>query len=116
MNVIIAGSRTFKDYSVLYNYCESVLSSITEPIVIFSGGARGADFLAEAYARGKTYELKIFPAKWDIYGRSAGPIRNEEMARNADVLIAFWDGKSAGTKNMIAQAEKNNLKIFICYI
>lgn len=49
------------------------------------------------------------PADWDKHGKSAGYKRNEEMARNADALIAFWDGKSKGTKHMIDIARECNL-------
>jgi hypothetical protein len=55
--------------------------------------------------------LKIFPAQWSIYGKGAGYIRNREMAQYADALIAFWDGKSKGTKNMIDEAKKQGLII-----
>ncbi len=52
---------------------------------------------------------------WDIHGKSAGHIRNAEMADYADALIAFWDGKSRGTANMIENARKRGLKIKIFY-
>ena len=56
---------------------------------------------------GKCYR---FPADWDKYGKAAGYKRNGEMARNADALIAFWDGKSRGTKHMIDLAKKYDLQ------
>jgi hypothetical protein len=108
MRTIIAGGRDFNDYSLLKENCEK--HSITE---IISGGARGADSLGERYAKDKCVDLKIFPAKWDIYGKSAGYKRNIEMSENADALIAFWDGKSKGTKHMIETANKKGLKVFI---
>ena len=59
------------------------------------------------------YEIRTFPANWAEFGKGAGLIRNKKMAKYADALIAFWDGKSKGTKNMIQQAEEFGLKIRI---
>lgn len=72
--------------------------------------AKGADTCGERYAKEHRYKIRYFPADWDRYGTAAGPIRNEEMARNADALVAFWDGKSSGTKSMIQLAQKYNLQ------
>ena len=58
-------------------------------------------------------DVKEFPANWARHGRSAGPIRNQEMAEYADALIALWDGKSKGTENMISEAQKRGLKVYI---
>ena len=63
-----------------------------------------ADRLGERYARERGYQIQRFPADWDGDGSSAGPIRNAKMADNAHALIAFWDGHSRGTKNMIETA------------
>ena len=57
------------------------------------------------------YTIERHPADWDQYGRSAGMIRNREMAKAADSLIAFWDGKSKGTANMIQTSEKMGLAV-----
>lgn len=56
-------------------------------------------------------KLKLYPADWKKYGSSAGYIRNDEMAKYADCLIAFWDGKSKGTKHMIDLAVKRKIKV-----
>lgn len=109
LKVIIAGCRDFSDYALLCSFADQVLAG-AEDIEIVSGGARGADALGERYARERGYALKVFPADWDKYGRAAGPIRNGQMADYADALIAFWDGKSVGTRNMIRQAREKGLK------
>lgn len=111
MKVIIAGSRNFNDYTLVKNNCDVLLSIAKETIEIVSGGARGADSLGERYAHENNLELKVFPADWDKYGKGAGFIRNKQMAEYGDALIAFWDGKSAGTKMMIDLAKKINLKV-----
>ena len=110
MKVIIAGGRTFNDYDLLCQNCDKALSLQTE-IEIVSGTANGADKLGEKYAKEKGYPIKQFPADWDKYGKSAGYKRNEEMAKYADALIAFWDGKSKGTKHMIDLAKRYELKV-----
>lgn len=116
--VIIAGTRDFKDYELLKSYCDYMLSKKAqsgEEIVIISGGATGADTLGEQYAKERGYSLRQFPAQWDKYGRQAGPMRNRQMAENADALIAYWDGESRGTKNMIEEAKKRGLKVAVKY-
>ena len=112
MKVIIAGSRTFNNYNLLCQNCDRALSFQTE-IEIVSGTANGADKLGEKYAKERGYLIKQFPANWDKYGKSAGYKRNEEMAKYADALIAFWDGKSKGTKHMIDLAKRHELKVMV---
>ena len=108
--VIIAGSRGFRDYKFLCEVCNKALKNQTD-IQVVSGGAWGADKLGERFAKEFEHSLKQFLADWDKYGKAAGYIRNDEMARNADALIAFWDGKSVGTKHMIDLANKHGLKV-----
>ena len=112
MKVIIAGGRKFDNYKLLVSKCDKALSVVPH-VEIVSGGAIGADNLGQIYAIEKGYDIKVFPADWLKYGKRAGPIRNEEMAKYADALIAFWDGKSKGTKHMIDLAKSNNIRVFI---
>lgn len=112
MKVIIAGGRSFNNYNLLYIECNNYLDSYSD-IEIVSGCANGADRLGERYALEKGYSITKFPANWNAFGKSAGYIRNEEMAKYADILIAFWDGDSKGTKHMINLAEKYKLKVNI---
>ena len=106
--VIVAGSRNYTDYEEARAYIDLCLSRIrTEyDLVILSGGCRGADRLGERYAAERGYPVIRFPADWDTYGRSAGPIRNREMAEASDYVICFWDGRSRGTRQIIDCAEK----------
>jgi len=111
--VIIAGTRDFSDYQLLRDKCDAILSSKRQNsnIIVVSGTARGADRLGERYARERGYEIRQFPADWLNDEKKAGPIRNAKMADNADALIAFWDGQSRGTKNMIETAKRKGLVI-----
>lgn len=111
--VIVAGTRTFNNYELLKNSLDSFLSNTQDDIHIVSGKARGADTLGERYAKYLGYTIDAYPADWSTYGKSAGYIRNAEMAKNADALVAFWDGKSKGTKHMIDLAEKEGLSVCI---
>lgn len=113
--VIVAGSRDFNNYELLKQKCDSLLSQkrLTHSIVIVSGTARGADRLGERYARERGYRVERFPADWYRDGIAAGPIRNTQMATHADALVAFWDGKSRGTRDMIEKAKERNLLVRI---
>jgi len=110
MKTIIAGGRTITDYEIVLSAIHQSQFDITE---VVSGMAAGVDTLGIQYAKNHNIPVKEFPADWKKHGRAAGPIRNGQMAEYADALIAIWDGESTGTKNMINQAEKNKLKIYI---
>lgn len=112
MKVIIAGGIDFNQYQLLKLKCDAILSNTNKAsIEIISGGANGADKLGEQYAKQKGYPMRRFEANWDLDGKAAGPIRNRKMAEYADCLIAFWNGSSRGTKNMIEVATQLGLKV-----
>lgn len=108
LKVIVAGGRDFSDYQrlsdVLYGYAKQAGDDVAVSIV--SGMARGADKSAYAFACVNNVNCYKFPADWNKHGKSAGFIRNAEMAQFADALIAFWDGQSRGTKHMIETMQK----------
>ena len=113
MKVIIAGSRGFTDYKILYDFCDYIIGEPEDEVEIVSGTAKGADKLGERYAKDKKYKLKEFPANWEEHGKSAGYRRNFEMAKYADLLIAFHDGESKGTQNMIDIANKKGINVAV---
>ena len=108
--VIVAGSRTITNYRVVKENLDKIFSKHW-PTSIVCGEARGADMLGRRYAQENRIQVDSYPANWGIYGKQAGYIRNEKMANNADALVAFWDGTSAGTKHMIETAKEKNLQI-----
>lgn len=110
MKVIIAGSRSIIDPAIVVAAVEASGFKIAE---VVSGCCRGVDKLGEKWAEDRGLPVKRFLANWGKHGKSAGPIRNREMAEYADALIAIWDGKSRGTANMIEEAEKRGLKVFV---
>ena len=112
--LIVAGTRTLTDYNLVKRHLDYIASQIgKDNLLIVSGGAKGADALGELYARQNGIELKKFPAEWNKYGKKAGPIRNAQMADFGHGLLAFWDGKSPGTKNMIDLAKKKGLWVSV---
>lgn len=114
MKIIIAGGRNFDDYQLLEQRCNDIIGLYShDEIEIVSGTANGADKLGEVYASKRGYSVKRFSADWNKHGRSAGYKRNEDMARYGDVLIAFWDKESKGTKHMIDLAMKHKLSVNI---
>lgn len=110
MNIVIAGSRTFSDYSLL---CRTLDEQLWPETRILSGTAAGADQLGERYASEHGMEVLRFPADWKKHGRAAGPIRNEQMLANADGAIFFWDGRSRGTAHAIGVSQRLELPYLI---
>lgn len=110
MKTIIAGSRTCAEYSALLDAIGACPFSITE---VVSGRAAGVDTLGEMYAKEHGLPLHLFPADWKSHGKRAGYLRNTEMSKNAEALLAVWDGQSRGTKHMIEIAEKAGLDVFV---
>lgn len=108
MKTIIAGGREFDDYELMTISLSDLPWTITE---VVSGTARGADQLGELFAMDHDIPITRFPADWDKYGKSAGPLRNEEMAEYADACVCFWNGSThrSGTYHMINFAKERKL-------
>ena len=104
MKTIIAGSR---DHNLTYErFYELMAQGEWNITMVLSGTARGIDRMGERWAAERNIPIERYPADWDRYGKSAGYRRNVEMACRAEALVAFWDGKSRGTENMIEIARK----------
>lgn len=114
--LLVAGSRNYTNYEEMCNVLDFLLKNqITQSnhIVIVSGGARGADTLAEKYADERGYEKHIMPADWNKYSKSAGYRRNEDMhifisQHEKRGCICFWDMQSRGTQHNFGLAKKYN--------
>lgn len=114
---LIAGSRTFNDAKLLEETMDHLLAN-KDKVLIISGGARGADTLAENYANKKGYKTLIMPAEWNKYGKSAGYRRNAKMHEALACFedrgcVLFWDGKSKGTQHNIPLANEHSTPIRI---
>ncbi len=114
MRVIVAGSRGITDKAVVMQALrDAFLWEGINPTCIVSGTARGVDRLGEEIARSAGLRIDSRPADWNRHGKRAGFLRNEEMADNADALVAVWDGSSPGTKHMIAAARARGLLVHV---
>lgn len=106
MKLAIIGSRDlkYKDYSDMFEALKLI-----EFDEVVSGGAKGADSLAEIYASDIGLKLTVFPADWEKHGKAAGPIRNAQIAEYADRCFAFVNKpleQSKGTLNCVNQFKK----------
>jgi len=108
MRVIIAGGRDFRPTLRWLGLVVNELIQLGATQIV-SGRARGADTFGEAISAALCTKPALFPADWDEHGRAAGPIRNHQMAENADAVILLPGG--AGTANMFATAQKLDLRI-----
>lgn len=127
MRTIIAGSRDFpakkevkpgvfiddpEDLIFAHKWLYGI--NLVRPITaVICGMAQGADMMGYKWAKEKGIEIAEFPADWNGLGKSAGYARNEQMAQNAEALVAFWDGKSKGTKHMIDLAYSYGLEVTV---
>ena len=109
--VAVVGGRDFTDYERMAKILNTVKYKVSSFV---SGGAKGADQLAERYATINRLDIKIFKPDWDTYGKKAGFLRNQHIVKEADVVIAFWNGISKGTRHTIELAKENNkqLKVY----
>lgn len=109
MKLAIIGSRHFEDNVFFDTQLKLFCQKYNEqPTVIISGGAKGADTLAEYYAKEHNCELIVFKPDYKRYGRGAAFVRNRLIVDNADRVLAFWDGKSTGTQYTIEYAKKQH--------
>lgn len=121
IRVIVAGSRTFNNYMLLSEKLSDELRNFNkDDVEIISGGAHGADTFTEIYAKQNDYKITVMRADWKTYGKQAGFIRNNQMAEYAvsdnnikSMLIAFWDGRSRGTRHTIHAARQNGILVKI---
>lgn len=109
VKLIIAGGRDFV-YQPIHVRKLNSLRELIAIVEVVSGCAKGADKFGELWANGHGIPVKRFKADWDKYGKAAGAIRNEEMAKYASDVVLFPGNR--GTNNMYEQAEKYGLKIW----
>ena len=116
--LLIAGTRTYTDYAEFSVMTDWILRDVKMPVAIVSGGAAGADKMAERYAAERGYGLYVFPADWNTYGKSAGAIRNREMhdfiaPHPHRACLLFWDMISNGTKQSVDLAMERRTPLYV---
>lgn len=108
MRVIVCGSRAWEDWTAIAER----LGRLPHDSVIVHGDAKGADSIAARCALRLHLGVEAHPAEWDRLGKRAGFVRNEKMALlGAELCIAFWDGSSRGTKDMIDRCHVHGIPV-----
>lgn len=110
MKVAIVGSRSFDNYELLKQTIEKLDFSVTQ---IISGGAKGADSLAEQLAKEFDIPIIIHRPEWSKYGKAAGVVRNKQIIDDCEYCLVFWDQKSYGTKSSIDYCVKTGKPVRI---
>ena len=121
MRILVTGGRSWSDYwtindAILDASCWQDICWFddfdSKSITVIHGNARGADTLAGQVAETHGMSVEVHPARWDIYGRGAGPIRNQEMVDSgADICLAFLMPGSVGTADCVKRAEKAGIEV-----
>jgi len=108
----IVGTRTFNDYE---KFCQFLKTQEVGDTIV-TGDAKGTDAMARLYAAQTNRNLYTYRADWRVHGLKAGPLRNQMIVDNADELIAFWDGRSKGTKNSISLASQKSIPVHVYFV
>lgn len=108
MRVLVCGSRVWD----MPTWIGSRLAELPKNAEIIHGGARGVDTIAGTYASALGLKVTEYPADWHGQGKAAGIIRNGQMLdTKPDLVIAFWDGQSRGTRHTIEEARRRGIRV-----
>lgn len=114
MRVLVCGDREWVDQQMIYNQLKQLHTASPIEIVI-EGEARGADLMGRKAATYLNIPVLGYAANWKEYGRSAGPIRNQQMLKEGrpDLVLAFHDhlDQSKGTRHMVSIAQKAGIPV-----
>lgn len=116
MRILITGSRDWTDKVAVANAIREAWLTFGRPYgtIVVHGGATGADYIADVYAKRLGFITEPHKAEWDKHGKAAGPIRNKEMVdAGADVCLAFIKNNSKGATGCAALAEKAGIPVHI---
>lgn len=116
VNIAVLGSRTYSNEKYIVDNILEVLKKeelSIESIVVFSGGAKGVDTIAVKSMKEMGARVNEIIPNWKKFKKSAGIIRNQKIVNEADIVIAFWDGRSRGTKHSINLAKKYRRKLYV---
>mgnify|MGYP003332742136 FL=1 len=111
MRLLICGDREWSDLDLMKEF----IDSLPADTIIIEGDARGADKMAGALAQQRGLQIEVYPAQWEMYGRRAGPLRNQQMLDEGkpDEVVYCHDNleHSKGTKDMVTRARKSGLPV-----
>ena len=110
MRVLVCGGREFCNWAKLHNTLSDIRSE-TPITCIIQGEAKGADWLAKAWAGWFSIHTEDFPAYWKTHGKGAGHTRNQKMIDEGkpDLVVAFQGGR--GTADMVKRAKEHGIKV-----
>lgn len=107
--VLVCGGRDFSDFVMFNAVMEQIKPFLDNDVLFVSGGARGADAMIINWCKARGYPCAVIRANWDVYGNSAGTVRNGWMLRlPIDLVVAFPGGR--GTADMIKQSKAKQSK------
>ena len=106
--LVVSGSRNFNNSDLIAQHLQAALDKQPH-LVLVSGGARGADTIVQRWAAAHSVPCLVVPARWQQFGKAAGPIRNSFMLSMAHGLLAFPLASSKGTASIIKRASKLGL-------
>lgn len=114
----VLGKQLIKTRSLINSMIRNMYSKPSKyedqhQIIVVSGGAKGADTFAEHYADWEGYDIEIYKPDWDTHGNSAGYLRNAILVEKSDIIVAYWDGESKGTKHTIELSLKQRKPIAV---
>lgn len=120
MKLAIVGSRNYEDYTEFKNVIAKTLKkwnvTIADIEKIISGGAKGADSLADKFAKENDIPITNFYPDWKAFGKAAGVMRNTDIVNECTHIIAFPSRDGSGTQDSIRKARKENKIIEVMYI
>lgn len=110
MRVLVCGGRNFGDKQYVWKKLQEIFNS-TFPSCVITGGAHGVDSFAKEWADNNCLDTEIYNADWQIHGKAACPIRNQQMLDEGkpDLVVAFPGGR--GTADMVSRAKKAGIKV-----
>ena len=112
-NIGIVGSRNFNKWDLLISEMNKITDTHGQPNTIISGGAKGADSMAEKWAKANGCEMIVHPALWNKYGKRAAYLRNKDIVRDSDMLLAFPSKSGRGTQMTINLSQDKGIPIII---
>jgi len=116
MKLAIIGSRDMTDKALFAKGITDAIEKWGKPILVVSGGARGADTLGEQWAKDNDIECTVYKPDWNRYGKSAGLRRNKDIINACDCVLAFPSNGGSGTQHSIGLAKKANIPTIVYYI
>lgn len=120
MRVLVCGDRDWDDKVIIFIVLDGILrtsSGSSGGLIVIHGGAKGADTLADDWAKSRGVHRESYHANWERFGKAAGPVRNQLMIDEGkpELVVAFHDflPNSKGTRDMVSRARKAGIRTYV---